>query len=79
MNNEQQQSPSNVVTSVANVDANNLTQQHYAQQQHHQNPMGMIGSNQIPKSDPLVDYNLHRINDATLYNQMVCIQINVIK
>ncbi|KAI7697369.1 hypothetical protein SSS_01779 [Sarcoptes scabiei] len=70
MNNEQQQSPSNVVTSVANVDANNLTQQHYAQQQHHQNPMGMIGSNQIPKSDPLVDYNLHRINDATLYNQM---------
>ena len=53
-------------------------QQHYGQQQqpvtHQQQHMGTTMNiiNPITKTDSSIDsYNLHRINDSTMYNQMV--------
>lgn len=55
------------VSSAVSVDNSNLSSQHYSHQQTQH--MGMI-ANQIPKTDS-IDYNIHRVNDSSMYNQMV--------
>lgn len=55
------------------VDGGNLSGHHYQQQHSHQQPASQhvgLMSNQSVKTDT-IDYNLHRVNDSSMYNQMV--------
>ncbi|KAH7643735.1 aryl hydrocarbon receptor nuclear translocator-like protein [Dermatophagoides farinae] len=59
-------------TSVSSAVDNGQQSQHYGQQNAaHQQHMGTMGLNPITKTDSTIDsYNLHRVNDSSMYNQM---------
>lgn len=65
--NEQQPS-----TAPVTVDNSNINNQHY-QHSHQSSQPQHVGLMSNPQSNKLdsIDYNIHRVNDSSLYNQMV--------
>lgn len=71
--NEQQ---SNQQSTSVSVDNTNLSAHHY-QHSHQQSQSQHVAlmANQTAKTDN-IDYNIHRVNDSSIYNQMVYFFIN---